>query len=337
MIGEIIGAGASILGGLMGSSAEKKAAKQNYEIALKNLGFQKETRDLLIAQALRLEKEQKLGTTDAYGNKYHYVEGQGWVVDLSPRSKAAQDLQYGEEVTQLAQDIPAKRRQMFTNLARQGQEENVAGGLREAFQRARSEDPQDIIARRNLMSAEGINEGADATTQLAMQNAVRTGSSNAGQILSAIGKQRGSDLRRAFMENAEGATAKSQDDYMTKLGNIGNLYNMFASRASGLPDAPYNPRNIEGSANEILGGMRSGASQMGSNLLSAFGRETPQMDYTAQPQYGMANTIAQAGRLLGSAFDNGGGWGSGMDMYGNYASSGGARGADYYKQNTGLW
>lgn len=320
-----IGAAGNIIGGILGSSAQKKADRMNFEIAKANLIMEQKARAEALAEAHRQEAEQKLGTTDAWGNKYHFVEGQGWVVDLSPKSREMQDLYHGEEIQQMAQDLPAKRAQMFNNLARQGREENAASGLLQAFLRNYREDPSAIIARRNLMSEQGLNESTDSVIQAAMQNAVRTGSSNAGTILAAINKQRGGDLRKAFMENQEGASQDAESRYFTEQGNLANMYNTMATRASGMPNVDYNPRNLEGQENEILGNMRGGTQTANTNLLNVLGSSPGKLDYTAQPNYGIANTVAQAGSTIAAGINqydasrNSNDFSYNSSPYGNYA------------------
>jgi hypothetical protein len=320
-----IGAGGSIISGMMGSSAQRKADEQNYQIALMNYYQREQERQDAIMEARRQEREGKQGVTDAAGNRTYYKPGVGWVTELSRESQELQDLQRREEGLQLAQDLPAKRSKMFENIARQRGEGNRADALMEAMGRTRRESVDDVVGRRNRMSTEAINEGMDTALSSAMREALISGSSNAGRIAEDIGRSKSKQLRTAFMENEEGAREASEANYFNKQGNLANLYNTFATRASAMPDAPYNPRNIEGIANEQLSGARSAGGQSSGALLNAIGKQGGTMDYKAEPLYGPANTVQSTANVLSGALDQyyyGNKYGSAHDDYNNYAYGG---------------
>lgn len=286
-----IGAGASLIGGLMGSSAEKQAAQMNYNIALMNYYAQQEQFRQATAEAQKQAAESKLGSTDAQGNRTYFKPGVGWVTDLSPQQKQLQDMYNAEETTQIAHDIPIKRRMMMENVGRQQQEGGFADALMAAMQRLRPQDPQEIIGQRNLLSAEGINEGTRPAIETATRNALRMGNtSGAADIASRIGVGQGEALRKAFMENEIGARDQSNANFGTAQANLANMYNTFATRASALPDAPYSPRNIQGDPNA----QRSGSASSGA-LLNALGRAAPELNYQQPALMGMANTIQNLG------------------------------------------
>lgn len=321
MLGEILGAGATLLSGLFGSSAEKDAAEENRAIAEMNLKWQKEQFNKMLEIALRQEAEGKLGYTDANGNRVHYVEGKGWVTELSPAQQLLQEYYRGEERRQLQQDIPAKREQMFANLAAQRGEGQYADALLTQMKNLSYQPAQDVENTRNLLSAEGINEGYDKTLEAMLLRAGRTGG-DTGAIAADIGRARGADLRKAFLENQQGAQDEAYNRYATKVGNLANLYNTFRTRASATPNVEYNPRNIEGSTQQLLTGAAGAGQQAGANLLNANNvANTPTLKYEAPVQYGMANTLASLGRSLGNIDF------SGMNFGGNY---GGSSTADRY-------
>jgi len=214
------------------------------------------------------------------------------------------------------------------------------------LQRLRPQDPQEIIGQRNLLSAEGINQGTRPAIETATRNALRMGNTTgAADIASRIGVGQGDALRKAFMENEAGARQQSQSDYGTAQTNLANMYNTFATRATQLPDAPYNPRNIAGDPNA----QRMGASSSGA-LLNAMGRAAPELNYQQPVQYGMANSVSQLGNnILGISQGYGGqnyrntqqaGYG---DYLGNYyggqnnSSAFPSAPTDMYKGNTGLY
>jgi hypothetical protein len=341
-----IGAGASLIGGFMGASAEKQAAQMNYNIALMNYYAQQEQFRQATAEAQKQAAEGKLGTTDAQGNRTYFKPGVGWVTDLSPQQKQLQDMYNAEETAQVAHDIPIKRRVMMENVGRQQKEGGYADAIMAAMQRARPQDPQEIIGQRNLMSAEGINQGTRPAIETATRNALRMGNTTgAADIATRIGVGQGDALRKAFMENEIGARDQSQANFGTAQANLANMYNTFATRASATPDAPYNPRNITGNP----AAMSAGNAAQGA-LLNAYGRAAPELNYQQPVQYGAANTIAQLGNnILGmgqgqDAYNyrqqQQGGYGSYLGNY--YGSSSGnqfpsAPSSSMYKGNTGRY
>lgn len=350
MIGEILGAGASLIGGIMGSSAEKQAAQMNYNIALMNYYEQQRQFNEATAEARKQAAEGKQGYTDANGNRVYFAPGQGWVTQLSPQQKQLRDMYQTEEVTQLAHDIPLKRRMMMENVGRQQQEGGFADALFAAMQRARPQNPQEIVGQRNLLSAEGINQGTRPAIETATRNALRMGNTTgAADIATRIGVGQGDALRKAFMENEAGARDQSQANFGSAQANLANMYNTFATRATSLPDAPYSPRNIEGQTSDLMGKAASAGGQTSGALLNALGRAAPELKYEAPVQYGMANSIAQLGNnILGiSQSRQQGNYGGYGNFLGNYYGGGqqnqfpsaptGGGGSSMYKGNVGLY
>jgi hypothetical protein len=341
----LIGAGLNLVGGLLGSSAEKKANDQNYQIAQQNLLWQQEQFRQLMEESHRQQAEGKLGYTDAQGNRVHFVEGKGWVTDLDPTQERLRNQYRTEEERQIAQDIPAKREQMFANIGRQRGEGGTADALMQAFKNQQLGSSRDVTGMRNLMSAEGINEGYDKTLEQALRNVNATGSSAGGQIMADVGRSRADALRKAFMENQAGAGAEAYNDYSTRAGNTAQLYNTMATRASGMPPVEYNPRNIEGATSQLMQGAAGAGAAGNTNLLNALGRQTPTLDFKATPQMGFANTISQLGNNVYAGL---GGQQNYTNPFASYASGGnsnmfpaaptyGGQGTSYYKGNVGAY
>jgi hypothetical protein len=338
LLPSVIGAGGSIFSGILGSNAQQDAADQNYAIALMNYYQRQSEHDDSVTEARRQEGKSDLGTTDAQGNRSYFKPGVGWVTEMSDKSKKMQDLYENEEWQQLVQDLPAKRQKMFENIARQRGEGGYADAILQAMQRSYREDPSEIVGRRNRMSAEGITEGMDKTLNTAMRDAMRTGNTGAGKIASQIGREKSSMLRKAFMENEEGARGESENRFMTNLGNLGNLYNTFATRASGEVPASYNPRNLEGQANEQLSGSRSAGQNASGSLLNAIAKGIGDLDFKAEPMYGMANTVQTATNALTGAFERNQNANAYRDSYSDYDSyANNANLRNIYKEGEGLW
>lgn len=341
-----IGAGGNIISGLLGNSAQQQANEQNYQIALMNYYAQEQARRESQYEASRQDRESKLGTTDAQGNRTYFKPGVGWVSELSGEQSELSDL-YREEELAGMQDLKAKRGQMYKNLARQGREENTAGGLMEAMMRNYRGDPSQAVGRRNRMTAEAANEGMDTAMSAAMVDALRTGTGGQAKIASQFGREKYDALRKAFLENAEGAQEAEDTRFIGEQGNLANLYNAFATRASAMPDAAYNPRNLEGATAAQLGQAMTGGANSSNRLQAAMSQKPADFNYTAEPNFGLANTIQQAGAGIAAGmnvYDST--RGAGPQSYGGYARtgyfptapSGGSNIANsMYKQNTGLW
>lgn len=334
-IGALLGAFATLGSGLMGASAEKRAADQNYAIDLLNYYQRENERFQTIQESKQNKADTKLGQTDAQGNRVHFVEGVGWVTDLADGQKELQELYQNEERNQLQNDLPKKRGILNANVKRQGMEGSQASGLLDAFQRLRHEDPRQIENLRNQASSKGINEAFDGTLQEAMRTAIRTGASNSGKVAASIGAKRASALSDAFLNNKFGTKAESDARFASDQGNLANIYNMFATRASAMPDVTYNPRNIEGQTAQAAAGSMGSGNAANAALINAFAKQGGSL-HSVEPQYGYANTLGQTGSALAGAFDaiaTDRERAKVLDSYGSYA------GIDpkMYKAGSGLW
>lgn len=335
MIPALLGAFATLISGGLGAAASSRAAQENYNINLLNYNQRERERFDAINQAKHQEADTKLGQTDANGNRIHFVEGKGWVTDLSPEQQALQQLYQREELGQLQNDLPKKRDILNSNVVRQGRENTQADALLNAFQRVQRENPRETENLLNQASSAGITQGFDSTLQDAMQSAIRTGASNSGKVAAAIGAERAKALQQAFMENHINAKGQSQSDFENKRGGIANLYNMFATRASAMPDVSFNPQNINGQTAQQSGQSQSAQQNAAGALINAFAKQGGVMA-THDPDYGLANAVAQGGNALYSAFDLAAAdrqRQKALNSYGNYA------GVDpsMYKTGTGDW
>lgn len=335
MIPALLGAFATLVSGALGAGASSQAASENYNINLLNYNQRERERFDTINQARRHEADTKLGQTDANGNRIHFVEGVGWVTDLSDDQQQLQDLYQREELGQLQNDLPKKRDILNSNVVRQGRENTQASALLDAFQRVQRENPRETENLLNQASTKGITQGFDSTLQDAMQSAIRTGASNSGKVAAAIGAERSKALENAFMNNHINAKGQSQSDFEQKRGGIANLYNMFATRASAMPDVSFNPQNINGQTGQASGQSQGAQQGAASALINAFAKQGGVMA-THEPDYGLANAVGSGGSALAAAFDSMAAdrqRNAAMQSYGNYA------GIDpkMYQPGTGIW
>jgi len=334
MIGALIGAAATIGSSLLGAGAADEAADQNWQINLLNYYQREQERFDTISAARKRDNETKLGSTDSAGNRTHFVDGVGWVSDLSPESQQLQSLYQNEEMQQF-DDLNKKRDVLQQNYTRQGKEDVQGQQLLDAFGRVQRSSGKDEENLMNQSATKAINEGYDTTLEDAMRSAVRSGASNSGKVAAEIGSKKSNALLDAFQTNRMQAGGMADDKFNTERGNVANLYNMFASRASAMPDVAYNPRNIEGLTAQQQSGAMSASGQSANALINAFAKQGGSMS-AVDPNYGWANAIGASGQAVSSALDAANSDRLKRQAFENY---GGSNGLDtsMYKGNVGLW
>ena len=334
-MGALLAAFASLASGVVGAGAADAAAQRNYNIDLLNYFSREKERRQAIEAADKRDRETKLGSTDASGNHTYFKPGVGWVTDLAPEQQTLQDLYQNEELQQLQNDLSKKRQILNANVTRQGAESGRAEALMDAFMRVQRPDAGMVEGLMNDASVRGINEGFDGALNEAMRTAVRSGASNSGKVAAEIGKSKSKALVDAFLNNKINATGQADQQYDQERANIANLYNMFATRASAMPDVAYNPRNIEGLASAAQGANMSNNSQAGGALINAFAKQGGTLSMM-EPNYGWANAIASGGNALGAAFDSlfaDKKRDNAFDAYAQYAGVN----PDMYKGSSGAW
>lgn len=304
MFPALLGALGTIGGGIAGMFAQDDANETNWNIALMNYYQREKERREQIKMANEIRDEQKLGGTDAQGNNTKFVRGKGWVTTLSPQQKLMQALQNREQEQVLTNDLPMKRAQLDKNRERQSAEGHQADALLRQFRRnsMNSESPQALEALLYNAKSRGVNEAADKSIGTAMRSTIRSGSSNGGKLAAAINKQRSAALGDAS-EDARMASYDLADNMkQKKLSNGGNLYNMFATRASAMPGVSYAPQNIDGSADNLLQMFMQNAQQGSGQAFQAAGKQGGTFDFKMDPNYGLANTLVNGGGALMQAF-----------------------------------
>ena len=297
MIGALLGAGASIYGAKLGADASNNAAAYNHQIDMLNYIQRERERFDSINQARKADTENKLGTTDAQGNRSYFKPGVGWVTELADDQQALQELYEREETEQLNNDLQKQRGVFNDNIERQGDENVLADALLREFTGHVRDDPRNIEGMMNNASVKGITEGFDSALEDAMRAAIRTGASNSGYVAADVGRERAAALEQAFMQNKINSRQMVQDEHASARSNSANLYNMMATRASALPGVGYNPRNIEGQTAGAQAQAAQRALATGGNLMNAFAKQggvMPRID----PNYGAANAWASSGNVL---------------------------------------
>lgn len=314
----LLGAAATIGGGILGANAQNQAAAYNYNMDLLNYYQRERERTESIRRAEEQERDVKLGTTDASGNKTHFIEGVGWVTDLSDDQRALQEAYQREEMAQFG-DLDHKRNILESNVQRQGRENLQGDALFDAFQRIERGDSRDVENLMNQASVRGISTGYDELMQAFSQNALRTGASNSGKMLNELASGKARELERAFMDNKINAKGQAAQQYDAERGNMANLYNMFASRASAMPDVAYNPRNIDGMSSQMQGMNMQRDGQSQAALINAFAKKGGSMPRIALDTYmGAANAVTSGGNQLAAALGKAGAAGQRNNAFSQY-------------------
>lgn len=296
-IAALLGFGGSLISGGLGAMAQSEAANQNYAINLLNYYSREKERRQSIQAQRQATQDNKLGTTDAYGNRTHFVEGKGWVTDLDPKQQALQDIQYDEQLQSAVGDTALRRKQTQQNYGRQQVEGDVADSF---LRQMEALQPTSTDSDANLLygqAARGINDAFDKTQAAAMRSSLRSGASNTGQILADLARSRSAQLADASTNSYLQAKQNAGQDYAQKRGQLAQLYNAFASAARQSPDITYNPVNTAagtlGTTNALMN-LQSGANNQ---LAAAYARQGGTMDYV-EPQMGWANALSQGTQAL---------------------------------------
>jgi hypothetical protein len=321
-IGGLAGAGFSIAGAQEAAAASEAAARTNLIINMMNFQLRERERKDRIQQAEQNRSDTHLGARDADGNRTQFIEGVGWVTELSAQNKRIREMQQKEQSTVLGQDLPAKRAQMFANLDRQRTENFMAQGLLNEFRNIQQEDPSAWKNRLYGAATRGINEAFDAQGNQAMRKAIRTGASNTGEILASLGAAHADMLQKASQDAELKAPEMAEAQFNQRRAGAAQLYNMFAERAGRMPEVSYQPTNPSGQTNSILSQFAQEAGVSGRDLAAAFGQRGGVMDYV-QPDYGQANALASTGQAVGSAGRSLGGLMGGIGRSGGSQPTGG--------------
>lgn len=298
-----IGAGGTIISGIMGANAANSANDTNWRINLLNYYQREREREDAKAAARENKREQQLGVTDGQGNRTRFVPGKGWVVELSDGSQRLLDLQEQEQLNVLQKDLPMKRRQMERNEKRSFEDESQADTLRRDLRQVRRTDDSELEALLYSAATNKMAQAFDESQAATVREAQRTGSSNIGKMLEGLNKNRAESYADAAMEAKLRARGSGDAEFEKKRSGLANLYNMFATRASVGPDVSYKPTNVESGVG--AGGMVDDFSKLlaGANntVTQTNAMKGGSMDYV-QPNYGAANAVGSGSRALASMF-----------------------------------
>ena len=300
-LGPLIGAGASIAGGLIGANASSEAANMNWQINMLNYYQREKERREAKRLTDELRSEQKKGGTDAAGNRTYFDPVRGWVTELSDDQQELFDLQQMEQQNVLEQDLPLKRAQLQRQADRQVQEDSLADGAMLRFLNQRHVLEDDVTGALENAAARGNSRIYDEIARQTSTAGLNRGTPYLSDVMDNVGQSAADSLASTMAQaKLQGmGTAQAKND-SARSNNL-NIYNLLASRASAPLNTPYQPQNITGAA-QSAGGQYPGLAQSGNSAaVQAAMKQGGTLDYV-QPDMGLANAISSGGAALGSAF-----------------------------------
>jgi len=336
LMGGLLGAGGGIAGALIG--AEESAATRDMNWAINIMNFQQRERERAeaIAMANKLRAEQKLGSTDIRGTSVKFVPGKGWVTTGSPAVLEMMKLQDAEQKKQLSEDLPMRRKVMQRNYVRGLEDEGVADMYRRQLYNTAPAASDDAFAS-ELMQAQnmGLREATQDAGRRAFTQMYRTSNnSRAGDIAGALAREGNSAWSKAALQAKLMARGSGQKEVDSRRNQLANLYNMFATRASQLPEVNYKPQSIDNQGQ--LDSATKGLLTAGGLATQTAGAKGGTLDYIS-PDYGMANAVGGGASALASAFRAAGAKGGSQGGVQGFGGSGGSSDDDYYQGGQGDW
>lgn len=290
IIGALAGAGGGIASALIGGQSADEAAAWNYAINENNIRAQKKQQQNAMDYADGIRKDQNLGTTDAVGNRTHFVKGKGWVVDLDPEQQALYDYFFKQE-------LPERRGQYQRQAEDSRQFADQGDALLSEFKRVQKDTPMEAKNKLYLAATRGMAESSRDTAEAALRQATRTGNSNISQIIAALGKS-GMQARGDARVNAEmQAEDYVNDKYNSQRGGISQLLQMFTQMSNGGLNPSYDPTGVTGTANNALGMVMNQAAQGNSMGMNARMQPAPQRQ-NIEPNMAWANAAGAIGSSL---------------------------------------
>lgn len=303
LIGQGLNSAGGILSGFLGMGAQNDALAYNYAAMQENIRRQDEQAFIQRLLADRFFNMQTAPQTDARGNRTEYIPGVGWVSTPSATTDALIKASDAEERNRLAVDAPIRRRGLVENEQRRITE----GGVADAFLSQLMQQPSySVDSLRNEMlsrATQGTNEAYDRTLDRFGTQAIRSGASNAGDIMASINRQRGKDVRDAGA--GVDADARLLFDQLegNRTSRLGNLYNVFATRASNFEDVPFAPNNLSDTLANRNSATRNTTAQIAPTVISASSNPGGFYPTNIQPNNGMANFAGGSLSNIGGLFE----------------------------------
>lgn len=296
LIGQGVNAAGGIISGILGMGAQDDANA----IAWANWQQQQEANFLQRIMAERQMELATAGTTDARGDRTEYIPGVGWVTRPSDTTRGLISTSDAEQRQRLTGDAQLRRQGLQANASRRGREGLTADAQLDMLNDSMTPEisQQGIIQQLIARATEDTNKAFDRTGNQFATQAVRSGRSNAGDVMQSLNRQRSDAVRSAGSNaNLEGMQLFQQLTQGPQ-NQRSNLYNQMASRASNFEDVPFAPTNVnEGLANRSTQGAGNAMQAMNS-IINTSGRTAAMPG--SEPDYSKANAWGGAFANIGS-------------------------------------
>ena len=308
--------------GLFGAANEASAARQNaraqreaaqlaYDaaiaandtnaaIAAQNLAQEWAMFETQLEYAIEQRDAERLGGSDAAGNRMYWDPEEGWRILLEPTSQSLLDSSQRQQMlNQTVVDGQERERITRANELQRGDAQQASSEL-DMF---RNVEKRDANALADMFFQVGEQARGDARDgmldQLLMTQSRQGNTSNIPDILSAFAGQAGQDASTARIQADIQGLYESANLYNTERGIHGDAYTLFRDRAVQPFGATVQP---SGQVTNLSAPATAGNS---SGISAAFSRGAPQQDYI-QPNFAaanlaMANGAANATRANGTS------------------------------------
>jgi hypothetical protein len=293
VLGALLGAAGTIGGAFMGGQAQNAATMWNWAANERNRRDANKERRESREYAEEIRDEQKLGGTNAMGDRSYFDEDKGWVVELGNDSQELIDYFFQQE-------LPARRAQFNRKDTASRGNQDLARALEGEFRRTRPDDPNELENIFYAQASRGIGDATADALGAAGRDSLRKGSSNfsktAGEIAEAGMRERGN----AAMNSKLQAEDYSREKFGAERAQLASLMQMFQGAANQDIGASYDPSNERGAGNALMQLFQQGAAQGNSIGASAVNKQGGRSDYI-EPALGMANALGAAGTAIAGA------------------------------------
>ncbi len=256
--------GSSIFSSIMGRGADNSAARNQAQLMQMQVNETANQNALRNYYMNRAYSDQKLGSTNAMGDRVSFVPGVGEVVTLSDGSRTLLNASNDEQLKRLTVDSPMARSMAQRNYTRTGTENAAADETLRQLMSGPTTSKSDLEAMFRTRMRKDAGEGFDQVQNNSARTALRTGTDNS-KSTAKIAKQRG----EAYANIGNEAALQATSAYDTMEGNRVNrgssLYNLLASRAAGNPNTTFTPFDTSG-INADLSAQQGRTTQVGQNM-----------------------------------------------------------------------
>jgi len=295
---DVLSKGAGLFGGLKTNDAVAQAMDDAYKY---NVAGQQGTLNevttnnaLLRALSEKLQAEGKLGNTDTRGNTMKYVDGVGWVQTAAPRTANLQNASDQEEMQRLLADNAVRRRGEYADEQQRGREGQQAQSTLAQLQQPNQVSREAILGALMNAKGRGVNEAYDKTSHDVSLQSTRAGS-NAVPVLTELAHNRAKDLGDAYNDATVESYNTADSLNNNRNSSLGNLYSLFAGRASGYKDNGFSP-----SSGGFAADANTNAVQNAANLYSQ--TKAPPTFTPLQPNMSAAQSAQGEGQAASGLF-----------------------------------